>query len=114
VGTALNVALSKTKHEARDGATVALAVRLAAAIDEAEPKLLGELSARLLPVLAALQMTPAARSAVVPAAPVVAGSRGKEVVPDDEPGLSPAAAGITQLRARAGARRTAAVDATSS
>jgi len=66
VASALNVALKAIKVAPADGASVALAVRLAQKIDETtDPGELGTLSARLLAALAALRMTPASRDSIV-------------------------------------------------
>lgn len=108
VGQALNVALAAAKHEKRDGAAVALAVKLAGEIDRAEEtKAVGDLAPKLLAVLAALGMTPAARTKVwdggvadVPATAEPAGPVG------DSP-----AARLDEFRRRARSRGTAAVDA---
>lgn len=87
---ALSAALRETAGEKLDGATVALAKRYAAAIDE-DPAQLARLGPLLLAALAALGMTPAARAAVVKG-----DAKGGGTV---EPG-SP----VTDFRARAAAR----------
>jgi hypothetical protein len=104
----LSVALAAAKHERRDGAAVALAVKLAGEVDRAEDvKTLVDLAPRLLATLAALGMTPAARTRVwdggvadVPASVSVAGPVG------DSP-----AARLDEFRSRARSRRAAVVDA---
>lgn len=107
VASALNVALTATKHEKRDGAAVALAVKLAGQVDAAgDAKTVGELAPKLLAVLAALGMTPAARAPQVasrPAGGVTDGAAGGPVV-------SSPAAQLDAFRERARARRAPAVD----
>jgi hypothetical protein len=110
IGSALQVALGAAKHERRDGAAVALAVRLARDVDAAQDtKTVGDLAPKLLAVLAALGMTPAARTKVW--------DGGVADVPNAEPAAaagpvsdSPAAR-IDEFRARARTRRAPAVDA---
>ena len=63
---AVSNALMAFDYAAQDGATVALAGKLAQEIDATEdPKLIGDLSSRLLTVLTALGMTPASRTGAI-------------------------------------------------
>lgn len=62
---AVSDALMSLDYTAQDGATVALAAKLAQEIDAShDPKIIGELSSRLLTVLIQLGMTPASRTGV--------------------------------------------------
>lgn len=62
----LNLGLRYVTTEKADAAAIALASRLAGLIDaQTDPKIVGDLSAKLLAVLTALGMTPAARNGVM-------------------------------------------------
>lgn len=59
-------ALMALDYQAQDGATVALAGKLAQEIDASDdPRIIGDLASRLLTVLIALGMTPASRAGAV-------------------------------------------------
>jgi hypothetical protein len=66
VSQALRIALADAEYTPRDTAAVALAVKLAGMIDDEtlDAKIIGDLGMKLLTLLTALGMTPAARAAL--------------------------------------------------